>query len=75
LAEFADKAPCLRATHHANPRISAIGTPCAMFGSALPNRGYVIMKTLYCFCAALAVSLSLIATTVVVPLGASQFIA
>jgi hypothetical protein len=33
------------------------------------------MKTIYCFSAALIVSLSLMAATVVVPLGASQIIA
>jgi len=33
------------------------------------------MKTLYCLCAALILSLSLMAATVVVPLGATQIIA
>jgi hypothetical protein len=33
------------------------------------------MKTLYCLCAALVLSLSLMAATVVVPLGATQIIA
>jgi len=39
------------------------------------SRGNLIMKTIYCFCAALIVSMCLMAATVVVPVGTMQFVA
>jgi len=57
------------------PGFFAFGTPHANMGSSLPNRGVTTMKTLYCLSAALILTLSLMAATVVVPLSATQIIA